>query len=74
MRKVKVRTPSRLHTTLLDLNGKLGRVDGGVGMALEDPNITLEMESIESGLIVEGDQSGRVFEIAKKISIYWWQL
>jgi len=67
MGKVKVRTPSRLHTTLLDLNGELGRVDGGVGMALEDPNITLEVESIESGLIVEGDQSGRVFEIAKRI-------
>ncbi|MCP8304824.1 MAG: hypothetical protein H3Z50_05080 [archaeon] len=67
MGKVKVRTPSRLHITLLDLNGELGRVDGGVGMALEEPNVILEAESIESGLIVEGDRSGRVLEVAKKI-------
>jgi len=67
MDKVKIRTPSRLHITLLDLNGGLGRIDGGVGMALEEPNVILEAESMESGLIVEGDSSGRVLKVAKRI-------
>lgn len=32
-----IKTPSRVHITLIDLNGKLGRIDGGIGIALENP-------------------------------------
>lgn len=32
-----IKTPSRLHMSLIDMNGALGRVDGGVGIALEEP-------------------------------------
>lgn len=51
--KVKVETPSRLHFTLIDLNGSLGRVDGGVGAALENPGWTVEVEPSTRGLQVE---------------------
>ncbi len=44
--KVRVRTPSRLHITLIDLNGSIGRVDGGVGIALEEPH--MEVAGIKS--------------------------
>ncbi|MEM2914931.1 MAG: beta-ribofuranosylaminobenzene 5'-phosphate synthase [Candidatus Bathyarchaeia archaeon] len=37
-----IETPSRLHFTLIDLNGKLGRIDGGVGVALEYPKVVLK--------------------------------
>ncbi len=37
MRHVKVITPARLHFGLIDLNGALGRIDGGVGLAINDP-------------------------------------
>ena len=37
MKKVIVTTPSRLHFALIDLNGSLGRVDGGVGLSLARP-------------------------------------
>ncbi|MBM3236468.1 beta-ribofuranosylaminobenzene 5'-phosphate synthase [Candidatus Poribacteria bacterium] len=37
MKKVIITTPSRLHFALIDLNGSLGRVDGGVGLALTYP-------------------------------------
>ncbi len=30
-------TPSRLHFGLTDLNGNLGRINGGLGLALEEP-------------------------------------
>ncbi len=35
--KVRIRTPSRIHITLIDLNGSIGRIDGGVGLALRSP-------------------------------------
>ncbi|MCP8318115.1 MAG: DUF98 domain-containing protein, partial [archaeon] len=64
---IRVKTPSRLHITLIDLNGKLGRIDGGVGIALEEPSIVLEAELIDNGIIIEGDGSGRALETAKRI-------
>lgn len=51
--KVKIETPSRLHFALIDLNGSLGRVDGGVGAALESPGWTVEVEPSQEGLEVE---------------------
>lgn len=64
---IRVKTPSRLHITLIDLNGKLGRIDGGVGIALEEPSIVLEAELIDNGIKVEGDDSGRALEAAKRV-------
>ena len=44
MPHVKVTTPSRLHFSLLDLNGALGRVDGGFGLAIAEPNFQIIAE------------------------------
>jgi beta-ribofuranosylaminobenzene 5'-phosphate synthase len=38
---IKVTTPSRLHITLIDLNGALGRIDGSVGLALDFPSVKI---------------------------------
>lgn len=35
--RVIIEAPSRLHIGLIDLNGSLGRIDGGIGLALEAP-------------------------------------
>ncbi|MDI3549498.1 MAG: beta-ribofuranosylaminobenzene 5-phosphate synthase [Methanobacterium sp.] len=48
-----IETPSRLHLTLIDLNGSLGRIDGGVGLTLEKPGLVLEMEESSGGISVE---------------------
>jgi beta-ribofuranosylaminobenzene 5'-phosphate synthase len=43
-------SPSRIHMGLVDLNGSIGRVDGGVGLALENPNLIIkgkESEEVE---------------------------
>lgn len=37
-----ITSPSRLHMSLLDLNGELGRIDGGFGMALSYPHFQIE--------------------------------
>lgn len=39
---MQIKTPSRLHITLIDLNGSYGRIDGGIGLTLADPGFILE--------------------------------
>ena len=39
-----IKTPSRLHLTLIDLNGSIGRIDGGVGLTIEKPGFILQAE------------------------------
>ncbi len=41
---LKITTPSRLHLTLIDLNASIGRVDGGVGITLDAPVISIKAE------------------------------
>ena len=41
MRHVRIITPARLHFGLIDLNGALGRIDGGIGIAINDPTFEL---------------------------------
>ena len=33
MEHIVLNTPSRLHFGLIDMNGEIGRIDGGVGLA-----------------------------------------
>lgn len=47
----RVRTPSRLHFTLIDLNGERGRVDGSVGLTLDWPTVELDAESAPADAI-----------------------
>ncbi|MHA1338511.1 MAG: beta-ribofuranosylaminobenzene 5'-phosphate synthase family protein [Promethearchaeota archaeon] len=39
--RIQIKTPSRLHFTLIDENGSLGRVDGGIGLSLSEPNFEI---------------------------------
>ncbi len=39
-----IETPSRLHVTLIDLNGEYGRIDGSVGITIQEPKLILEAE------------------------------
>ena len=38
---LKITTPSRLHMTLIDMNASRGRVDGSIGLTLDDPVISI---------------------------------
>ncbi|MDD5446797.1 MAG: beta-ribofuranosylaminobenzene 5'-phosphate synthase [Methanocellales archaeon] len=44
---IRIVTPSRIHITLIDLNGSLGRVDGGIGIALDQPSIVISAEKAD---------------------------
>lgn len=41
---IQIVTPSRLHITLIDLNGALGRIDGSVGLTLDYPSVRINAE------------------------------
>ena len=47
-----IETPSRLHLTLIDLNGIYNRIDGGVGITIEKPSLRLEAQPVEKGIEV----------------------
>jgi len=61
--KVYVRTPSRLHFSLIDMNGQLGRIDGSLGLALNYPNVTLEASKSDD-LRVQGEERALVEKLA----------
>ncbi len=61
MKVVHVDTPSRLHFGLIDLNGDIGRIDGSIGLALDDPGFSLTArvsgETIVRGAGVHEDRA-----------------
>jgi beta-ribofuranosylaminobenzene 5'-phosphate synthase len=49
--KVQVKTPARLHLGLIDINGDLGRMFGGLGVGIDHPNFIVEAENAEKFLV-----------------------
>jgi beta-ribofuranosylaminobenzene 5'-phosphate synthase len=56
---VVVDAPSRLHLGLLDMNGALGRVDGGIGIALRDPGLVISATLADQFHVAGGDADCR---------------
>ena len=69
MDKLKVTSSARLHITLIDLNGSIGRVDGGIGLTLKEPEIMLEFcKSAEVGISgVESEMLNRLSNSAHQL-------
>jgi beta-RFAP synthase len=63
--RVYVKTPARLHLGLIDLRGELGRIFGGIGVAIEHPNVILEAQPSRS-LMVRGEKSDFVELLIKR--------
>ena len=61
--KVYVKTPARLHLGLIDLNGDLGRMFGGIGVAIDHPNVILEAQRSQA-LTVSGEKAELTRDLA----------
>ena len=48
-----IKTPSRVHMTLIDMNGGFGRLDGSVGLALSDGGIRLRAKKSDIVAVTE---------------------
>jgi beta-ribofuranosylaminobenzene 5'-phosphate synthase len=63
--KVYVKTPARLHFGLIDMNGDLGRFFGGLGVAIDRPNVILEAQTSEE-FSVTGKKAKLVTSLAER--------
>ena len=68
--KTRIKTPSRLHLGLIDLNGNLGRLYGSIGVATDTPNVVLEAEAGEK-LELFGLERDRVEKAVARFSEYY---
>jgi beta-ribofuranosylaminobenzene 5'-phosphate synthase len=63
--RVRVKSPARLHLGLLELGDGMGRIYGGMGVAVEKPFTEIEVEPNEK-LQVEGD-AGPIQEVVDRL-------
>jgi len=64
--EVTVKTPSRLHFSMIDLRGDLGRIHGSVGVAIDNPSIVLKAKKAPS-IDVKGPRADRVKAFAETL-------
>jgi len=66
---IEIIAPSRLHMTLIDLNASLGRVDGGIGITLQEPAMCIRAEAGD-GINISGqsEHAQRMHDSAQKVS------
>jgi beta-ribofuranosylaminobenzene 5'-phosphate synthase len=64
VKKIVVTTGSRLHFTLIDMNADLGRVDGGIGVALKRPGWKVEISKVRKWTVDR--QAEQVVELLKE--------
>ena len=55
----RISTPSRLHFTLIDMNGEIGRIDGGLGLSLQRPGVVFDFNPHERTVIRGGNTDDR---------------
>ena len=72
MVKIRVTTPCRIHLSLIDENGYTGRVDGGIGLMLDRPNVIFEASNSAKEFKIEAHKYYResievINEIASKV-------
>jgi len=48
MGRIFLKTPARLHFGLIDMNGEIGRIDGGIGLALDAPQTLIEADQLDA--------------------------
>jgi beta-ribofuranosylaminobenzene 5'-phosphate synthase len=63
--KVRVKTPARLHLGLIDMNGDLGRMFGGLGIGIDHPNVIVEAQNAEN-FAVTGQEAELATIMAKR--------
>lgn len=58
---MKIETSARLHLSLIDLNGLEGRLDGGIGITLENPSLSIESKESCNETTITFDEKLNIF-------------
>ncbi|MBC7085633.1 MAG: beta-ribofuranosylaminobenzene 5'-phosphate synthase [Methanomethylovorans sp.] len=64
---IKVKSPSRIHMSLIDMNAELGRVDGGVGISIDYPHVVISAEIDDDIKIIGSSMLAPRMEAAARI-------
>lgn len=72
MTSLRITTPCRIHLSLIDENGYTGRVDGGIGLMLDRPNVVFEASNSAEEFQIEAHKYYResievINEIASRV-------
>ena len=77
---MEIETSARLHLSLIDLNGLEGRLDGGIGITLENPSLKIECsETYDETRVIFDDKvniqnksiyESKIFEATDKMNEY----
>lgn len=62
-----ITTPSRLHFSLIDLTGELGRIDAGFGLAINEPKFEILAEPADDILVESKNYRERATSILKNL-------
>ena len=62
-----IKTPARLHFALIDLSGSLGRIDGSVGLAINDPHFEIIAEPADQIQIASTQYEERAHAIVERL-------
>jgi len=54
--RIRITTPCRIHLSLIDENGYTGRVDGGIGLMLNRPNVVFEASNNAQEFKIEANK------------------
>ncbi|MDR2944585.1 MAG: beta-ribofuranosylaminobenzene 5'-phosphate synthase [Methanosarcinales archaeon] len=64
-----LKTPSRIHMGLIDMNGGFGRLDGSVGLALADGGLSLRAQKAETVIVTGQDETGQAVPCRPEFSV-----
>jgi beta-ribofuranosylaminobenzene 5'-phosphate synthase len=67
--RVVIQTPARLHFGLIDMNGQIGRIDGGVGLALESPHTVIEARRADGIQAECASEPGMVDRLSASVKV-----
>ena len=72
MTSLRITTPCRIHLSLIDENGYTGRIDGGIGLMLDRPNVVFEASNSAEEFKIEAHNYYKesievINEIASKV-------
>ncbi len=62
-----ITTPARLHFALIDLNGSLGRIDGSIGLAINDPHFEIIAEPANQIRVASAEYEERARTIVERL-------
>ena len=71
MESIRIKTSARLHLSLIDLNGARNRVDGSIGLAIQDPYFQILAQPSDRIEVCAQIYTERAGQVIQKLKDYY---